>query len=99
MVNEALVAGLPVVCSDRAGARALVAQGRNGTVVDAGQPAALDAALADWMGRQAPHSGARLEVPRPSRMATTFDEAVDGWLAAVDAALAHRHPSRAGSTP
>lgn len=90
VVNEALLAGLPVVCSDRAGARALIAAGRNGEVVDADRPAALDQALTTWLGRQPPLSDAQLEAPRASRMETTFDQAVDAYLAALEEARAHR---------
>jgi len=90
VVNEALLAGLPVVCSDRAGARTLVAAGQNGEVVDAGAPARLDAALSAWLkgAPRIPASGA--PSPRPSRMVTTFDEAVEGWMAALAAARARR---------
>lgn len=99
VVNEALVAGLPVVCSDRAGARVLVATGRSGAVVDAGRPEALDAALEDWLGRLPPLSAEQLARPRASRMGSTFDAAVDAWLAALDAALAHRRRGAADLTP
>ncbi len=94
VVNEALIAGLPVICSDRAGARVLVASGRSGEVVDAGSPEALDAALGRWLAQAPPVSLAGLEVPRPSRMESTFDEAVEAYLSALEAALAHRAASR-----
>ena len=90
VVNEALIAGLPVVCSDRAGARGLVARGRHGEVVDAARPEALDRALADWLRRVPPVSAGQLEALRPSRMETTFDAAVEAYLAALEAARAHR---------
>jgi glycosyltransferase involved in cell wall biosynthesis len=95
VVNEALVAGMPVVCSDRAGARALVAEGRNGAVVDAGRPEALDEALATCLRRQPSISSALLEARRPSLMETTFDDAVDAYLAAIEAARRHRRGSSA----
>jgi glycosyltransferase involved in cell wall biosynthesis len=97
VVNEALIAGLPVVCSDRAGARVLVASGESGEVVDAGSPAALDAALGAWQARVPPVSAAGLEAPRPSRMRTTFGEAVEAYLAALEAARHHRARSRRGA--
>jgi len=90
VVNEALLAGLPVVCSDRAGARGLVREGLSGAVVDAGRPGALDAALAAWLRRQPPLLADRLEAPPPSLMAVTVEQAVDAFLHAVRAARAHR---------
>lgn len=95
VVNEALVAGMPVICSDRAGARALVAAGKNGEVVDAGRPEALDEALATWLRRRPPVSSAQLEGRRPSLMETSFDDAVDAYLAGILAARLHRRGSSA----
>jgi glycosyltransferase involved in cell wall biosynthesis len=94
VVNEALIAGLPVVCSDRAGARVLVASGQNGEVVDAGDPRALDAALGSWLAKAPPVTAAGLEAPRPSRMASSFEEAVEAYLAALEAARGHRAASQ-----
>jgi glycosyltransferase involved in cell wall biosynthesis len=94
VVNEALLAGMPVVCSDRAGARVLVGPGRNGAVVDAGRPADLDAAVIDWLRRQPPVTAEQLEAPRASLMETTFDEAVAAYLEALEAARRHRSGSR-----
>jgi len=90
VVNEALVAGMPVVCSDRAGARVLVSPERNGAVVDASRPDALADALTTWVGRVPPISIAKLEAVRPSLMATTFDAALTGYLAMLDAAIDYR---------
>ena len=97
VVNEALVAGIPVVCSARAGARSLVTEGRNGSVVDAGQPEALDEALATWLRRRPPVSNAQLDAPRASLMEATFTDAVDAYLAAIQAALGHRRGAGARS--
>ena len=99
VVNEALVAGIPVVCSDRAGAHTLVAERRNGAVVDAGRPEALDAALVAWLGRQPPVSSSQLEVLRPSLMESTFEGAVDAYLAALEAAQRHRGASSPRPAP
>lgn len=90
VVNEALLAGLPAVVSDRAGSQALVAPGRNGAVVDAADPAALDAALLGWLSREPPLDEPHLAAPRPSRMETTFDAAVDAMVEGFQAARAWR---------
>jgi len=95
VVNEALLAGLPAVVSERAGAHTLVAGGENGAVVDAARPEALDAALAAWLRRQPPLDEAQLQAPRPSRMATTFAQAVDAFVAGLEAARRHRGGARA----
>jgi hypothetical protein len=68
----------------------LVSPGANGEVVDAGDPEALAATLAAWLGRQPPVTPAQLEGLRPSRMETTFAQALEGYVAALDAAQEHR---------
>jgi glycosyltransferase involved in cell wall biosynthesis len=97
VVNEALLAGLPVVCSDRAGARVLVSDGRNGAVVDAGQPGALDAALLAWLGDGSPVAAAQPGALRTSLMTSTFEQAVDAYLAALEAAIRRRSAAGAGA--
>lgn len=94
VVNEALLSGLPVVCSDRAGARVLVHPGRNGAIVDAARPSELDAAVTEWLKRQAPVNDEQLRAPRASLMETTFDEALAAYLQALDEARRHRNGHR-----
>jgi glycosyltransferase involved in cell wall biosynthesis len=98
VVNEALLAGLPAVVSDRAGAHTLVAPGRNGAVVDAARPEWLDAALAEWLGRAPPLDLAMLGEPRPSRMESTIEQAVDAFVAGLEAGRRHR-AGRRGQGP
>jgi glycosyltransferase involved in cell wall biosynthesis len=83
VVNEALLAGMPVVCSSKAGARVLIEEGVNGTVVDASDPASLKSVICDWLERTAPFTTAHLEQMRFSLMATTFQNSVDGFLSVV----------------
>jgi glycosyltransferase involved in cell wall biosynthesis len=94
VVNEALLAGMPAVVSDRAGAHTLVAPGENGEVVEAGSPAALDAALAGWLRRVPPLDPAALGEPRPSCMVSTFDQAVEAFVAGLEAARRRRAGER-----
>jgi glycosyltransferase involved in cell wall biosynthesis len=95
VVNEALLAGLPAVVSDRAGAHTLVADGQNGAVVEAARPEALDAALAGWLRREPPLGEAQLATPRPSRMLSTFAQAMDAFVEGLEAARRHRLGARA----
>ena len=80
VVNEALLAGMPVVCSDRAGARVLIENGVNGVVVNAGDKSALEDALIHWLMREKPVSASEIANLRPSLMRTSFKEVVDGYV-------------------
>lgn len=95
VVNEAMHAGLPVVTTDAVGAAAggLVQPGRNGYVVPEREPPALaealralvsDEAHAAELGRQAREDVRRFD---HARMADAFE-------AAVEHAIAARHPGR-----
>ncbi|MCR4309329.1 MAG: glycosyltransferase [Deltaproteobacteria bacterium] len=87
VVNEALLAGMPVVCSDRAGARVLIQDGVNGTVVNASDQIKLQSAIHAWLLRTAPLATSSLVKPRPSLMLTTFQEAVDGFVSLLQAVM------------
>jgi glycosyltransferase involved in cell wall biosynthesis len=50
VAREALLAGVPVICSDSGGPEEVVHHGSNGLVVESGNPAAWAAALARWSG-------------------------------------------------
>lgn len=89
VVNEALLAGLPAVVSDRAGARGLVREGENGTVVDAADEGALADALATWLARVEPVRAGALGDLRPSRMGLRFVDAVDAIVDVVRRAAGH----------
>jgi glycosyltransferase involved in cell wall biosynthesis len=49
VVNEVLVAGLPVVCSDKAGAKELIEPGINGEVINPNEPKVLSLAIQNWL--------------------------------------------------
>jgi len=51
VVNEALMQGVPVVCSDRCGARDLLGESWRGQAFTTGSVESLRAALAAWIGR------------------------------------------------
>ncbi len=87
VVNEALLSGMPVVCSNKAGASALIQEGVNGTVVDASNSTELRSAILNFLQRIAPLSISDLAQSRPSLMTTSFNKSVDGFLSAVNISL------------
>lgn len=84
VVNEALLAGIPVVCSNKAGARVLVEDGMNGTVVDASDPTKLESALYSWLQRTPPLNIEQLEHQRPSLMRTSFHNSLEGFFSVMN---------------
>jgi glycosyltransferase involved in cell wall biosynthesis len=51
VVNEALMAGVPVICSDRCGAKDLIAEPWRGSVFRCGSVASLTRSLEQWVAR------------------------------------------------
>lgn len=84
VINEALAAGVPVVCSDRAGASSLVRQGITGTIVDASLNEQLVSALRNWLPKTPPSP--QRDALRNSLMSIRFQDSVDGFVAALSAA-------------
>jgi len=80
VVSEALSAGIPVVCSKMAGARVLIEEGQNGSVVDAADAVALRSQLLKWFDYCTPVSTDQLSVLRPSLMAASFQGVVDSYV-------------------
>ena len=89
VVNEALGAGLPIIVSDRVGARDLVESGRNGFIIPAGDIAGL--------------AGALVELGRSSNLRETFgrhsttrsaqwdvDQGVRRWVELIDEVMMRR---------
>lgn len=87
VVNEALLAGMPVVCSNKAGARVLIHGGGNGMVVDASDSVRLKSAIYEWLQRAAPVTMERLEQLPPSLMVSSFQNSVEGFLSVVATSL------------
>jgi glycosyltransferase involved in cell wall biosynthesis len=59
VVNEALQAGIPVLCSYETGAGAMVAASGSGSLFDAGRPGTLADRLCEWMDEPAKLAAAR----------------------------------------
>lgn len=82
VVNEALLAGVPVLCSSVAGAGELIVAGENGELFQPGDPAVLGRLMAAWIGRLP-----RLPpdpVVRPSLMTASFRQCIDEFSAAAE---------------
>lgn len=102
VVNEALLAGIPVVCSTQVGARGLVDEGVSGSIVHTASPRTLAAALQAWIGTAASVDASQVLALRAPLMSMSFQTAVDGFLAPVaiacqDALKLRAAPSTPGS--
>ena len=97
VVNEALLSGMPVVCSDRAGAKGLIREGETGAIVNPADARALSAALQEWIARARPLDGSHPHVLRPSLMAVSFSDAIDGFLTTLAASRGTQRADRSGA--
>lgn len=76
VVNEALMAGIPVVCSHNAGAMSLIVENINGTVVNASDRRALGGALSIWLHKSKPITDTQIEKGRPSLMVYSLEQGI-----------------------
>jgi glycosyltransferase involved in cell wall biosynthesis len=89
VVNEALGTGLPIIVSDRVGARELVEDGRNGLITSAGDVEQLaDALLQLGQSREMRCSFAAASAERAVQW--DLDEGVRRWIELYDRAVAER---------
>lgn len=79
VVNEALVAGMPVVCTHEVGAKVFIENGKNGAVVDGDSEGELCEQIATWLTRGSP-AGERVEKLEPSLLPVELDAVVDGLV-------------------
>ena len=84
VVNEALLAGLYVGCSRRAGARILVREPEDGTLFEPGQAADEVRAIEACLDASAPVDGGGACPERPSRMRITFAESAEPLIRLLD---------------
>lgn len=89
VVNEALMAGVPVVCSSRCGASSLIRNGVSGQVVDPLDVEGLSRALAVWLLQGELRTVANGEYPG-SLMTIKFARDVRGMHDAIEAARLRR---------
>jgi glycosyltransferase involved in cell wall biosynthesis len=83
VVNEALLAGMPVLCSTRAGAAELITPGVNGDWIDPENESALSAKLEQALAGLPPVTAI---ASRPNLMTHRFEDSVQSFLAAINTA-------------
>ena len=87
VVNEALLSGIPVICSNKAGAKMLINENVNGEVVDASNYLELQDSLMRWMNNvemsQIHFDGAL----RASLMSIGFQAGVDEFVKVLNESL------------
>ena len=85
VVNEALMAGMPVLCSNRAGASDLICEGKNGYIFDPYDTSRLARLIIEQLqNKSLGHGKNKL---RQSLMPISFNESVQGFVQAVNYAF------------
>lgn len=84
VVNEALISGMPVICSDAAGAKILIKDGCNGYAVDASDTQSTINASLKVINNIQPLTINSLEHVRPNLMVIEFSDSVNGWRNLLD---------------
>lgn len=82
-MNEALCSGIPVICSNEVGAKALINNGVNGSVVNAHFISELSEAISAWLIRGYTVAE-RLDSSFPSLMPIDFDSMIDELILKLD---------------
>lgn len=90
VVNEALLAGMPVLCSSAAGAADLIRDSRNGHVFDPYDLTMLSDRMAAWLRGAAP-LGTQPLTRRESLMPYPFEETVRPFVEAIELAAQSSH--------
>lgn len=85
VVNEALMAGMPVLCSIRAGASDLIYEGKNGYIFDPYDASMLAHLIIEQLQNKSLEHGKKQL--RQSLMPISFNESVQGFVQAVDYAF------------
>jgi len=85
VVNEALMAGMPVLCSNRAGASDLICEGKNGYIFDPYDITELSRLMIKTL-KNIPQRNDKICL-RQSLMPISFNESVQGFVQAVNYAF------------
>ncbi|GLZ88431.1 glycosyl transferase [Metapseudomonas resinovorans] len=79
VVNEALIAGLPVVCTQNAGAKTLIQEGVNGSIVNPDSPQQTISAINSWISKCHTIDRNGILSEKPSMMTTSFNDAITAY--------------------
>lgn len=79
VVNEALISGLPCIVSENAGARILIDEGINGSIIDPTKHDRYSTAIVNWLDKESRSSFC--PNVKPSRMHVSFEDAVESVVA------------------
>jgi glycosyltransferase involved in cell wall biosynthesis len=90
VVNEALLAGIPALCSSAAGAAELIHDGHNGHVIDPHDVTALSDRMADWLHKAVPLGDGPVS-RRNALMPQPFEQAAHSFVEAIELAAASSH--------
>jgi glycosyltransferase involved in cell wall biosynthesis len=86
VVNEAMLAGVPVVCSSCAGASELIREGKNGFVVDSYDISAIAKRITDLLVKTKPLSSEGAAI-KENLMPVTFEDHVQEFIRAVESVV------------
>lgn len=76
VVNEALLAGVPVICTHEVGAKVWIKNGENGMVIDGNAPSELGEQINIWLQKGSP-AGERVDTLSPSLLSIDLETVVD----------------------
>jgi len=89
VVNEALLAGMPVLCSKKAGAIDLICSGQNGTIIKPHDVAGIANDIIKTISTVQPLEEVKQDL-RKSLMPISFQNGIDGFFSALNVALKER---------
>lgn len=84
VVTEALLSGMPVICSRMAGARSLITDGTNGTVIDMDDTQGFHMACREWLDKVSAMPANCVVPRRPSLLGIGLDDVVSRFVAMLE---------------
>ena len=94
VVNEALCAGMPVVCTHEVGAKVFIKSGKNGAVVNGDSEDELREQIATWL-KKGITVGERVEQLMPSLLPIDLDAVVEGLVDTIGLVVEESRAGRA----
>ena len=93
VVNEALLAGMPVLCSSWAGATDLIREGQNGYIVDPYDISAISRQMANVLANALPICADTIAL-RESLMPVSFHSGADEFIRVINLAASHKQKAK-----